>query len=166
MTSDRQSPAIALLGLGSNLGDRRATLLAAIESLRNSAAIEVLRVSSFIETEPVGDVHQPLFLNGAVRIHTSLSPAALLDRCLSIEIEYGRDRTKSERWGARTLDIDLLLFGESRINQAGLQVPHPRFHERLFALIPAAEIAGDMHHPEMNSSVSELLDSLRKRGIS
>jgi 2-amino-4-hydroxy-6-hydroxymethyldihydropteridine diphosphokinase len=166
MNVDPPTFTIALLGLGSNLGDRRATLNAAVKSLQTTDGIHVLRVSAFIETEPVGDASQPpqpRFLNGAVQVRTSLSARSLLDECLRIEIEHGRDRTSAARWQARTLDIDLLLFGESVIDEPGLHVPHPRFLERLFALIPAAEIAGETLHPVQRRSVRNLLESLKTR---
>lgn len=149
----------ALLALGSNLGDRHSNLNAAVEDLRATAGIEIVRVSSFIETEPVGMSGQPWFLNGAVSIRTSLSPRMVLERCLAIELAHGRDRSvdHSMRHASRTLDIDLLLFGDRIINEPGLHVPHPRMHERLFAMVPAAEISGDMRHPTLDATIAELL---------
>lgn len=148
---------IALLALGSNLGDRRATLDSAVAALRRTNGIEVVAVSAFIDTDPVGVTDQPRFLNGAVKISTTLTPRQLLAQCLAIEQTHGRTREGDNRWGPRTLDIDLLLYGERIIDQPGLRIPHPRLHERLFALQPAAEIAGGMRHPLMHKTISQLL---------
>lgn len=159
----------ALLGLGSNLGERDATLKSAVAALRATPGIEVLAVSGFIETEPVGRTDQPRFLNGAARLRTMLSPRDLLQRCLAIEHAHGRDRQAGAvnaaggRWGPRTLDIDLLLFGERIIDEPGLRVPHPRLHERLFALTPAAQIAGEMVHPVLRKTVESLCREERFR---
>ena len=130
----------AYVGLGSNLGDREETLAAAVERLRAQPEIEVVAVSRFRETEPVGPVEQPRFLNGAVELETDLEPRALLDRLLAIERSLGRDRTGVPPGGPRTVDLDLLLYGEARIAEPGLEVPHPRLHERRFALEPLAEL--------------------------
>ena len=124
----------AFVGIGSNLGDREANLGQAIELLSAEDGIEVVAVSEIRETEPVGPVEQGPFLNGAVKVDTSLGPRELLDRLLSVENRLGRVR--SERWGPRTIDLDLLLYGGERVDEPGLTVPHPRLHERRFALEP------------------------------
>ena len=155
---------IALLALGANLGDRRATLDSAVVALRQTPGIEVLAVSAFVETDPIdahGPLDQPRYLNGAVRVRTTLSPQELLRACLAIEAAHGRTRSDSLRNAARTLDIDVLLFGARIIDQPGLRVPHPRMHQRQFALEPAAEIAGAMIHPLFNRRVSDLLAGVR-----
>lgn len=162
-SSIRGSSCVALLGLGSNLGNRRATLESAIASLRQVAEIEVHAVSTFIETEPVGVIDQPRFLNGALKIRTTFSPRELLDACLHIEREHQRNRAGTERFGPRTLDIDLLLYCERIIDEPGLHVPHPRLHERLFALQPAVEIAADMVHPALHLSIGAMFDALKSR---
>jgi 2-amino-4-hydroxy-6-hydroxymethyldihydropteridine diphosphokinase len=130
----------AYIGLGSNLGDRKGTLLAAIERLAATPGVTVAAVSSFRETDPVGAiVDQPRFLNGAVALETTLPARALLDVLLAIEAELGRTR-EGPAGGPRTLDLDLLLYGDEAIDEPGLQVPHPRLHERAFVLEPLGEL--------------------------
>ncbi|MGL6280119.1 MAG: 2-amino-4-hydroxy-6-hydroxymethyldihydropteridine diphosphokinase [Gaiella sp.] len=130
----------AFVGLGANLGDRRATLSRAVELLDALADVEVLAVSDLRETEPWGPVAQPPFLNGAVELETALSARALLDALLALERALGRRRDGEERWGPRTVDLDLLVFGDEVIDEDGLRVPHPLLHERAFALYPLAEL--------------------------
>ena len=130
----------AFVGLGSNLGDREGTILRALARLQDEPGLSVVRVSTLRETEPVGYVDQPRFLNGAVELETELAARALLVRLLAIERELGRTRGEGPPLGPRTIDLDLLLYGEDTIAQAGLQVPHPRLHERRFALEPLAEL--------------------------
>jgi 2-amino-4-hydroxy-6-hydroxymethyldihydropteridine diphosphokinase len=129
----------AYIGLGANLGDRAATLRAALEQLAAEPEIEVVAVSAFRETEPVGIVDQPRFVNAAAAVDTPLSPRELLDRLLAIEQRLGRTR-EGPRFGPRTVDLDLLLYGAEEIAEPGLRVPHPRLHERLFALEPLADL--------------------------
>jgi 2-amino-4-hydroxy-6-hydroxymethyldihydropteridine diphosphokinase len=129
---------VAVLGLGGNVGDRRANLAHAIEGLSVHPSIQVAAVSALYETPPWGKTDQPAFLNAAIRIETELSPRALLDVALEVERRLGRERI--ERWGPRTVDIDLLLFGDETIAESGLHVPHPRLHERAFALAPLVDV--------------------------
>jgi 2-amino-4-hydroxy-6-hydroxymethyldihydropteridine diphosphokinase len=130
----------AYVGLGSNLGDREQTLRGALGRLAATPAVEVVAVSSFRETDPVGPVSdQPRFLNGAAALETSLSARRLLELLLEIEGEFGRTR-EGTPGGPRTLDLDLLLYGDERIDETGLQVPHPRLHERRFVLEPLEEL--------------------------
>jgi 2-amino-4-hydroxy-6-hydroxymethyldihydropteridine diphosphokinase len=129
----------AYVGLGANLGDRAATMRAALEQLSAEPGIEVVAVSSFRETEPVGITDQPRFLNAAAAVETEVAPHELLDRLLGIERRLGRTR-EGPRFGPRTIDLDLLVYGDRRIDEPGLEVPHPRLHERLFALEPLAEL--------------------------
>ena len=131
----------AYVGLGSNLGDREASLRAAVDLLEAQAELEVVAVSRFRETEPVGLIEQPRFLNGAVALETELSPASLLERLLAIERSLGRDRGAGARWGPRTIDLDLLLYGDEILETPGLTVPHPRLHERRFVLEPLGDAA-------------------------
>ena len=130
----------AYVGFGANLGDRGATIRAAVEALVAEEGIEVVAVSTLRETEPVGVGEQPPFLNGAVALETSLPARELLDRLLEIEHRFGRVRIPGEH-GPRTLDLDLLLYGDEVIDEPGLAVPHPRLHERRFVLEPLAELA-------------------------
>jgi 2-amino-4-hydroxy-6-hydroxymethyldihydropteridine diphosphokinase len=127
------------VGLGSNLGDRETYLRAALGSLAVEPGIEVVGVSSLRDTTPVGIVDQPRFLNAAVALETDLSPRELLERLLAIERRLGRTRG-AEHFGPRTIDLDLLLYGDERVSEPGLELPHPRLHERKFALEPLAEL--------------------------
>ena len=138
----------AYIGLGANLGERELNLRRAVELLGADPAIEVVGVSSLRETDPVGYVDQPRFLNGAVALETTLSARELLGRMLAIERELGRDRTSEERWGPRTIDLDLLLYGNERIDEPGLTVPHPRLTERRFVLEPLAELDAELSLPD------------------
>ena len=128
------------VGLGSNLGDREASLRAAVDLLEANPEIQFVAVSRFRETDPVGLVDQPRFLNGAVAIDTELAAPDLLDRLLTIERDLGRERGVGPRWGPRTIDLDLLLYGDETFQWPGLTVPHPRLHERRFALEPLADL--------------------------
>jgi 2-amino-4-hydroxy-6-hydroxymethyldihydropteridine diphosphokinase len=125
----------AYVGLGANLGDREATIRAALEQLAAEPGVEVVAVSPLIETAPVGIADQPRFLNGAAALETELGPRELLHRLLGLERRLGRTR-EGPRFGPRTIDLDLLLYGEQVVAEPGLAVPHPRLHERLFALEP------------------------------
>ena len=130
----------AYVGLGANLGDRERTLLAAADALAAEEGIEVVSVSTLRETEPVGVGEQPRFLNGAVELETTLTARELLEALLAVEQRFGRLRIPGEH-GPRTLDLDLLLYGDEVIDEPGLAVPHPRLHERRFVLEPLAELA-------------------------
>jgi 2-amino-4-hydroxy-6-hydroxymethyldihydropteridine diphosphokinase len=123
----------AYVGVGANLGDRERTIRAAIDALPGVAAVSTLR-----ETDPVGVTGQPPFLNGAVALDTAMTARELLGGLLAIEQALGRERR--ERWGPRTIDLDLLVYGDEAIDEPGLTVPHPRVHERRFALEPLAEL--------------------------
>ena len=136
----------AYVGLGANLGDRPAMLRAALEQLAAEAGIAVVAVSAFRETDPVGIVDQPRFLNAAAAVETELSARELLDRLLGIERRLGRTR-EGRRFGPRTIDLDLLLYGEEQVDEPGLEVPHPRLHERLFALEPLADLDPELVVP-------------------
>jgi 2-amino-4-hydroxy-6-hydroxymethyldihydropteridine diphosphokinase len=147
---------LVYLSLGSNVGERAANLNAAIERLRTLG--EVVAVSSLYETEPVEFAAQPWFLNCAVKLNTEKMPKQLLDAVLDIEKGMGRKRLKKK--GPRTIDIDILLFGNSIIEAKGLTVPHPAMHERRFVLEPLAEIAPEVRHPVFKRTARELKDAL------
>jgi 2-amino-4-hydroxy-6-hydroxymethyldihydropteridine diphosphokinase len=144
---------LAYVGLGANLGDREAAIREA------ARRIDAVRLSKIRETEPWGVVDQPRFLNAVAELDTSLEPRALLERLLAIERELGRVRGGG-RWGPRTIDLDLLLYGERRIDEPGLRVPHPRLHERLFVLEPLAELDPSLKIPAIGT-VSALLAELQ-----
>src|SRR5215203_6602340 len=129
----------AYVGIGANLGNRDETIARALDLLARRAEVDVLQVSTLRETDPVGYADQPRFLNGAAAVETDLDPRALLDELLAVERELGRTRD-GPRFGPRTIDLDLLLYGEVVVDEAGLRVPHPRLAERRFALEPLAEL--------------------------
>jgi len=136
----------AYVGVGANLGDRRATIERAVDLLRAAPGVEVLAVSTLRETDPVGFEEQPRFLNGAVELETTLGPRALLDLLLGVERDLGRTR-EGPRFGPRAIDLDLLVYGDEHVDEPGLTVPHPRLHERRFALEPLAELAPELELP-------------------
>jgi 2-amino-4-hydroxy-6-hydroxymethyldihydropteridine diphosphokinase len=148
----------AYVGVGSNLGDREATIRRAVALLGATHGVEIVSVSTLRETEPVGVVDQPWFLNGAVAIETTLPPRELLGLLLAVERELGRDRT-GIRWGPRTIDLDLLVYEGEVIDEPWLRVPHPRVHERRFALEPLAELDPELEVPGRGKA-SELLARL------
>jgi 2-amino-4-hydroxy-6-hydroxymethyldihydropteridine diphosphokinase len=150
---------LVYVGLGSNLGDREATIRAALELLGSDPEIDVVAVSSLRETDPVGHTDQPDFLNGAAALRTELSPRALLERLLQIERELGRERS-GPRFGPRTIDLDLLVYGSEEVDEPGLTIPHPRLAEREFVLEPLAELDGDLEVPG-KGSVRALLAALQ-----
>lgn len=151
----------AFLGLGSNLGDRLGNLAQAVRQLNDSPQIEVSQVSSVYETAPVGVSEQPDFLNLVATVSTTVTPHELLDRCLAIEQALGRIRR--ERWGPRIIDMDLLVFGDERIDEDRLTLPHPRMAERAFVVIPLAEIDPDLRIA--GSPAREIATRLGPEGI-
>ena len=148
----------AFVGLGANLGQREETLLRAVELLAAEDGVEVVALSSVRETDPVGVEDQPRFLNAAALLETTLEPRELLDVLLRIERELGRVRDGT-RWGPRVIDLDLLEYGSEVVDEPGLRVPHPRLHERRFALEPLVELDPDLELPG-RGKVSDLLDRL------
>jgi 2-amino-4-hydroxy-6-hydroxymethyldihydropteridine diphosphokinase len=130
----------AYVGLGANLGDREDTIRAAVAALGEEEGVEVVAVSTLRDTEPVGVGEQPRYLNGVAALETTLAARELLDRLLAVEQRFGRVRVLGEH-GPRTLDLDLLLYGDEAIEEPGLTVPHPRLHERRFVLEPLGELA-------------------------
>jgi 2-amino-4-hydroxy-6-hydroxymethyldihydropteridine diphosphokinase len=158
MTSAR-----VFLGLGSNLGDRSSSLEQAAELIAKLPDTEVVRLSSVYETEPWGVSGQGNFLNQVAEIRTGLSPAGLLDACHAIENRLGRERTCG-RWGPRTIDIDILYFGTSVIEEENLRLPHPAAAGRRFVLEPLAEIAPGFTDPESGRTVAEMLKACGDNG--
>jgi len=144
---------LAYVGLGSNLGDRET-------NIRDAAGlVGATRLSAIVETEPWGYKDQPLFLNAVAELDTDLGPRPLLGRLLEVEQQLGRVRT-GQRYGPRTIDLDLLLFGDVRLAEPGLEIPHPRLHERLFVLEPLAELVPDLKIPG-KGTVAEALAGLQ-----
>lgn len=156
----RRRPVSVYLGLGGNVGDPHYYLRRAIALLAAQPAIKVERVSPFLETEPVGYLEQANFLNGVVQITTSLTPQELLTATQSIENKLGRVRTV--RWGPRTIDIDILLYGELILASADLTIPHPRMLERAFVLQPLAMIAPELRIPGCKATVLALAQKFQR----
>jgi 2-amino-4-hydroxy-6-hydroxymethyldihydropteridine diphosphokinase len=153
--------AYCLIGLGANLADRQAALEQAVEMLASDPAIRIVARSRWYETQAVGGPRsQPAFLNGALLLETSLSPEAVLKTLFQIEDALGRVR--SERWGPRTIDLDLLLYDQLVLESPSLVLPHPRMSFRRFVLAPAAELAPDMRHPTIGWTIRQLLDHLER----
>ena len=149
---------IVYLGLGSNLGDRQKTLDQAVMLLDELGDVEILRLSHWVQTAPVGGPPgQGPYLNGVAEVRTALEPADLLVELHQIESALGRDRSKEVRWGPRTCDLDILLLGEVVLNTPELIIPHPRMHERRFVLEPLAELAPEAVHPVLKKTVRQLL---------
>lgn len=151
---------VAYIALGSNLGDREATLESAVSRIGSLSGTRLLARSSWTRTAPVGVEEQPEFLNGAVEIETSLPPQRLMEELLKIEADHGRCRDSETRWGPRTLDLDLLLYGTHVVKEDGLTVPHPSMGERAFVLVPLSEIAGHALIPTLGLTVGEALERL------
>jgi 2-amino-4-hydroxy-6-hydroxymethyldihydropteridine diphosphokinase len=149
----------AYVGLGANVGNRRENLDRAVELLGAEPGVRVLAVSSVRETDPVGYEDQPRFLNAACAVDTELAPRELLERLLAIERALGRERA-GPRFGPRTIDLDLLLYGNETLDEPGLTVPHPRLAERLFVLEPLHELAPDLRLPDGR----DVRDLLRRLG--
>ncbi len=148
------------IALGSNLGDRAANLLRAV-SLLKQRGVKIVKISDFMETEPYGVTDQPLFLNAAAQVSTTLEPLPLLKVMLQVEQDMGRVRQR--HWGERNIDLDLLLYGERQLHSEELTLPHPDMLNREFVLAPLAEIAPQLRHPTAHKTIRELLEQLRQR---
>ncbi|MBJ6727885.1 2-amino-4-hydroxy-6-hydroxymethyldihydropteridine diphosphokinase [Geomesophilobacter sediminis] len=151
------------IGLGANLGDRELALLRAVAELGKLPNTRITALSPFYETEPVGVTDQPKFLNAAARLATALPPLELLDCLKKIEVEvFGRK--PSGKWGPRSMDLDILIYGDEVVSEERLTIPHPRLHERRFVLKPLCDIAPDLRHPVQGKTVTELLAALPAGG--
>jgi 2-amino-4-hydroxy-6-hydroxymethyldihydropteridine diphosphokinase len=148
------------IGIGSNLGDRRANALEAIERVKQLPGTKVVRSSSFYESEPHGDA-KTWFVNSAIELDTDLLPNVLLKRLKAIEEAMGRKRVKGKRWGSRIIDLDILLYDEDVIDKRALKVPHREMHKRRFVLMPLAELAPMVVHPQLGQSISSLLATVK-----
>jgi 2-amino-4-hydroxy-6-hydroxymethyldihydropteridine diphosphokinase len=148
------------IGIGSNLGDRRANLAEAIERTGQLPGTRVVRTSSLYESEPLGDA-KTWFVNGAVELDTELAPEALLKKLQAIEEAMGRKRVKGKRWGSRIIDLDILLYDQDVIEKRALKIPHPELHKRRFVLLPLAELAPHVVHPQLGQSISTLLATVK-----
>jgi 2-amino-4-hydroxy-6-hydroxymethyldihydropteridine diphosphokinase len=144
--------------LGSNLGNRHLFLQKAIELIENDIA-PVLKASAVYETQSWGKMDAPDYLNQVIELQTSLPAQAILEKILKIENDLGRRR--EEKWGSRTIDIDILFYGQVIINELGLHIPHPELHKRRFTLEPLAEIAPELVHPVLNKNILQLKTELK-----
>jgi 2-amino-4-hydroxy-6-hydroxymethyldihydropteridine diphosphokinase len=152
-----------LLSLGSNIGDSADHVADAVRRLKADWDLAVLSVSRLYRTKPVGPVEQNDFTNAAVRVKTDLSPEDLMKKCLGLEAAMGRDRVSAVRWGPRVIDIDIILYDNLTIKNAEVEIPHPRFLERAFVLIPIAEIAPERTIGGRN--LRELASSIDSTGV-
>jgi 2-amino-4-hydroxy-6-hydroxymethyldihydropteridine diphosphokinase len=146
------------IGFGSNLGDRVAQVREALRRLLSQTRMEAVRVSSLYRTEPVGLEEQGWFVNGAAWLRSRLGPRELMGRLLELEARMGRVRETPG--GPRVIDLDLLLYGDAVMDEPGLRIPHPRFHERRFVLVPLCEIAPEVRHPVLGMTIREILEGL------
>lgn len=159
------SPAVtAFVGLGANLGDAAATVRAALAALAGLPRTRMVQASRLYRTPAWGRGDQPDFVNAVARLDTGLDARALLDALLAVERDFGRERAEGQRWGPRTLDLDLLLYGDARIDQPGLHVPHPHLHQRAFVLVPLLELAPQLAVPGLGRA-REALAALEISGI-
>ncbi len=148
----------AFISAGANLDEPIRQVQRAMDALREASGVRLLGASSFYRTQPVGPVVQPPFINAVFAFECGIRPTELLDLLLRVERKMGRVR--KERWGPRVIDLDLLLYGKAIIHEESLKVPHPRLHERRFALAPLAEMAPDVVHPVIKKSAFDLLTAL------
>lgn len=147
------------IGLGSNLGDKLKSITEAINLISKLKSVEIVRTSSMIETEPYGKTDQPDFLNCVIELDTDILPEELLKKCLDIENQLGRIR--NEKWGPRTIDIDLLLYEDIMMNSESLVLPHPEMHKREFVLTSLNELCPDLVHPILNRKIKDIFMELK-----
>jgi len=148
------------IGIGSNLGDRRANTVEAVARVKELPTTKVVRSSSFYESEPLGDA-KTWFVNSVIELETELAPEQLLKRLQAIETAMGRKRVAGKRWGSRIIDLDILLVDQDVIAKRALKVPHPEMHKRRFVLMPLAEVAPQVIHPQLGRSMSALLATVK-----
>lgn len=154
---------VCYLGIGSNLGDREAYLNLVSEEIEQDEHIELLARSTYLQTKPYGVTDQPDFLNGVLQVKTIYTPTQLLDFCHAIEARAGRVKTR--HWGERTLDIDILLYGNDIVSTTDLTIPHPEMHKRGFVLVPLCELAPNLFHPVRGKTMYELLMALQNEEL-
>lgn len=148
------------IGIGSNLGDRRANALEAMERVSQLPDTRVVRASSLYESEPLGDA-KTWFVNSVIEIETELQPEPLLKRLKAIEESMGRKRVKGKKWGSRIIDLDILLWDTDVVSKKSLKIPHPEMHKRRFVLLPLAELAPHVVHPQLGQTISALLATVQ-----
>jgi len=148
------------IGLGSNLGDRKANIREAEEKLAALPETRIVKASSLYESEPLGNA-KTWFVNSVLEIETEFEPEELLKRTKAIETAMGRKRVKGKRWGSRIIDLDLLLFDNQTVNKRNLKLPHPEMQKRRFVLLPLSEPAPHVTHPQLGTTMSELLGGLK-----
>ncbi|MGH7898368.1 MAG: 2-amino-4-hydroxy-6-hydroxymethyldihydropteridine diphosphokinase [Candidatus Binatia bacterium] len=152
-------PTSVFIGLGSNLGDRRANIADALDRIRKLPGTRIVKESSLYESEPHGDA-KTWFVNGVIETETDFSPENLLKKLKAIESAMGRKRVKGKRWGSRIIDLDILFYGNLVIRKRTLKIPHPELANRRFVLLPLSELAPQIIHPVVQASISELLSAV------
>ena len=153
-------PNRAYIGIGSNLGDRRANAVEAMKHIGELPSTRIVRASSLYESEPLGDA-KTWFVNSVIEVETDLTSEVFLKRAKAIEEAMGRKRVKGKRWGSRIIDLDILLWNQEVAQKKNLKIPHPEMHKRRFVLLPLAELAPHVIHPQLGTSVSALLATVR-----
>ena len=153
-------PNRAYIGIGSNLGDRRANAVEAMKHIGELPSTRIVRASSLYESEPLGDA-KTWFVNSVIEVETDLTSDVFLKRAKAIEEAMGRKRVKGKRWGSRIIDLDILLWNQEVVQKKNLKIPHPEMHKRRFVLLPLAELAPHVIHPQLGTSISALLATVR-----
>ena len=153
-------PHRAFIGIGSNLGDRKANFLEAVDRIRKLPGTRMMKQSSLYESEPLGDA-RTWFVNAVIELETEFSAEELLKRLKAIETAMGRKRVRGKRWGSRVIDLDILFFDNEIIDKRSLKVPHPELQNRRFVLAPLSELAPQLIHPKLSATISELLAGLK-----
>jgi len=148
------------IGIGSNLGDRKANALEAVDRVSKLPGTRIVRASSLYESEPLGNA-KTWFVNSVIEIETDLPPDELLKKLKAIEKAMGRRRVRGKRWGSRVIDLDILLCNQDVVEKRSLKIPHPEMHKRRFVLLPLAELAPHVVHPQLGQSVSTLLANVK-----